>query len=150
MIALSDNLCTNLVIQRCGLAQLQRVFIESLRLPGAKLERKLMDYAARERGLDNWITPADCERLFDCLTELTPPERAFVESHLAVNQDDTLFKRSIPRDTLTFYHKTGSLSGLLHDWGYTPSCRIFLLIERVSDEPAAYEAFGTLGKLITP
>jgi beta-lactamase class A len=150
MIALSDNLCTNLIIQRCGLEQLQRVFIETLRLPGARLERKLMDYAARERGLDNWVTPADCERLFDCIAELTPPERAFVESLLEVNHDYALFKRSIPRDTLTFFHKTGSLTGLLHDWGYTRSCRIFLLTQNVADEPAAFEVFGSLGKLITP
>ena len=148
MIALSDNLCTNLVIRRCGLETLQRVFAETLRLPGARLERKLMDYAARERGLDNWITPADCERLFECLDELSAQERAFAESLLEVNQDDALFKRSIPRDTLTFFHKTGSLSGLLHDWGYTRSCRLFLLTESVPDEPAAYEVFGAIGKVL--
>jgi beta-lactamase class A len=150
MITLSDNLCTNLIIQRCGLETLQRVFDETLRLPGTRLERKLMDYAARERGLDNWITPADCERLFECIGELTPSERAFTEDLLEANQDDALFKRSIPRDTLTFFHKTGSMTGLLHDWGYTRSCRIFLLSENISDEPAAYDTFGRLGKRITP
>jgi beta-lactamase class A len=150
MITLSDNLCTNLIIQYCGLERLQHVFEETLRLPGVKLERKLMDYAARERGLDNWITSADCERLFECIDELQPSERAFVDNLLENNQDDTLFKRSIPRDTLTFYHKTGSLPGLLHDWGYTRSCRIFLLTENFSDEPAVFEVFGALGRLITP
>jgi beta-lactamase class A len=146
MIALSDNLCTNLVIRRCGLERLQQIFENTLRLPGTRLERKLMDYAARAHGLDNWITPADCERLFDCIIELPADERAFVEHMLAVNQDDILFKRSLPRDTLTFFHKTGSLNGLLHDWGYTHSCRIFLLTENVSSEPEAMEVFGEVGK----
>ena len=49
MIALSDNLCTNLVIRRIGIARLNRVFREELGLlNGTRLERKLMDYAARE------------------------------------------------------------------------------------------------------
>jgi beta-lactamase class A len=148
MIALSDNLCTNLVIQRAGLERLNRVIREDLGLFGCRLERKLFDYEARARGLDNWITAEDCVQLFDRIEELPPDQRRWVESLLEVNQDDALLKRSIPRDTVVFFHKTGSLPNVIHDWGYTASSRLFLLTHGVVDEPATFEVFGELGKLL--
>jgi beta-lactamase class A len=147
MIALSDNLCTNLVIRRIGLERLQRVIAGDLDLPGCKLQRKLFDYAARARGLDNWISAEDCLRLYQRVAELPEDQRAWVESLLETNQDDALLKRSIPRDTLSFFHKTGSVEGVLHDWGYTRACRVFLLTSQVKDEPSAFKVFGELGRL---
>ncbi len=148
MMAVSDNLCTNLIIRRVGIERLALAFREELGLEGTVLQRKLMDYAARARGLENWITAADCIRFFDLVRELSPDERAWVEPMLAANQDDLLLMRRIPRDTITFYHKTGSMTGVLHDWGYTPGCDIFLLTQGVKDEPAAFEVFGELGRLL--
>lgn len=148
MIALSDNLCTNLVIRRAGLERLNQVFREQLGLRETTLQRKLMDYEARARGLDNWISAQDCIRLYQNIQELRPDERAWVESMLAANQDDLLLMREIPRDTLVFHHKTGSITGLLHDWGYTDRCRIFLLTQHLTDEPAAFQVFGQLGRLM--
>jgi len=145
MIATSDNLCTNLVIRRAGLEPLNRVFREALKLPGAELQRKLFDYEARERGLDNWITAQDCIHLYEHIAALPGAERAWVEAMLAECQDSALLKRNIPRDTLVFFHKTGSITGVLHDWGYTGHSQMFLLTQRVADEPAAYAVFGALG-----
>lgn len=146
MIALSDNLSTNLIIERIGLHKLANTIQDDLGLTGAELQRKLMDYEARSRGLDNWITAADCIRLFELIEALPEADRSLAEDMLAVNQDDLLLRRNIPRDTLDFYHKTGSISNVLHDWGYTKDCRIFLLTQKVKAEPAAFEVFGQLGK----
>lgn len=148
MIALSDNLCTNLVIRRAGLERLNQVFQEALGLTGTKLQRKLFDYEARERGLDNWVSAQDCIHFYRLIQALEPAERAWVESMLAVNQDDLLLRRCIPRDTLAFYHKTGSIEHVLHDWGYTDRCQIFLLTQNVPDEPAVFDVFGELGRLM--
>ncbi len=148
MIALSDNLCTNLVIRHMGLETLQQVFRQELGLAGTQIQRKLMDYAARERGLDNWITAPECIHFYDLLRTLTPAERAWVEPMFAVNQDDLLLMRCIPRDTLPFHHKTGSITGVLHDWGYTDHCDIFLLTQNVADEIPAFNVFGALGRLM--
>ncbi len=56
--------------------------------------------------------------------------------------------RDIPRDTLTFHHKTGSLSGILHDWGYTNGRQVFLLTHGFADETAAAQVFGELGRAV--
>lgn len=148
MIALSDNLCTNLVIRRIGLERLNAVFRDVLGLKETALERKLFDYDARARGLDNWVSPADCIRLYEQIDALEPAERAWVEQMLAVNQDDALLKRNVPRDTVVFRHKTGSITGVLNDWGYTDGCKIFLLTNNVPDEQEVFPIFGKLGELM--
>ncbi len=151
MIALSDNLCTNLVIRRAGLERLDEAIHDALGLCDTHLQRRLMDFDARSRGLDNWISAQDCIRLFECLDHLSPAERAWVETLLGVCQENLFFLRDIPVDTLvgerTFYHKTGSIPGVLHDWGYNDRGRIFLLTQHVSDYLPVYRAFGQLGRL---
>ncbi len=146
MIALSDNLCTNLVIRRVGLETFNPIFKEELGLQDTQLQRKLFDYEARARGLDNYVSARDCIQLYQCIQRLIPAERAWVDEIFAVNQDDALLKRDIPRDTLNFHHKTGSITGVLHDWGYTDDCQIFLLTQNVTDEPSIFQAFGELGR----
>ncbi|MRR30476.1 serine hydrolase [bacterium] len=148
MIATSDNLCTNLIIRRMGIERISEVFNQTLGLKGAELQRKLMDFEARERGLDNTITVGDCIRMYDLIHNLRPAERQMVENMLAANQDDGLLLRSIPRDTLTFYHKTGSIPNVLHDWGYTREHEIFFLTQNVKNEPLAFEVFGKLGEIL--
>lgn len=146
MIALSDNLCTNLVIRRAGMERLNRVFQDELGLAGTQLQRKMMDLEARQQGRDNWITPEDCIRMFDLIADLRPEERAWVEPLLLANQDDALLARDLPRDTVSFYHKTGGLPDVMHDWGYTDRHQLFLLTWGCADKPALYPAFGSLGR----
>jgi beta-lactamase class A len=146
MIATSDNLCTNLVIKEIGLERLHRVMTTSLGLKLTRCERKLMDYAARERGLDNYIDARECIRFYDLISRLEPDDRNWVRSLLLANTDSALFMRSIPRDTVNFFHKTGSMDGVLHDWGFTDTCQVFLLTQKVTDEPAVFELFGEFGK----
>jgi beta-lactamase class A len=68
-----------------------------------------------------------------------------VRSMLVVNTDSALLMRSIPRDTVEFFHKTGSMTGVLHDWGFTDDCELFLLTQNVTNEPVVFEVFGALG-----
>lgn len=148
MIATSDNLCTNLVIARAGMERLNAIFHDTLGLPETILQRKLMDFEARQRGLDNWIGAQDCIRLYDLLDALPPAERAWVDGLLLANTDNALLLRNLERDGVDFFHKTGSVSGVLHDWGYTPEKRLFLLLNNVPSELAAFSAFGKLGELL--
>ncbi|MGC8779979.1 MAG: serine hydrolase [Anaerolineae bacterium] len=146
MIALSDNLCTNLVIRRIGIERLNRVFREQLGLTnGTRLERRLMDYEARGRGLDNWISAADCIRLFAVLRDLRPTERAWIDPLFGACTDLGLWLRNVPRDTVQLYHKTGSIPGVLHDWGFTDKVELFMLTRHVQNEGEVYRALDTLG-----
>ncbi|MGB9800553.1 MAG: serine hydrolase [Thermanaerothrix sp.] len=147
MITTSDNLCTNLVIRRLGIERLNRVFQANLGLTDTVLQRKLMDFEARARGLDNWISPTDCIRLFDLIRSLKPDERQWVDRILSLNQDDRLLKRNFNPDAVTFCHKTGSIPGVLHDWGYTSETDVFLLMQGIQDERAALELFEAAGEL---
>ena len=145
MIALSDNLCTNLVIRRIGMERLNAIFRGPLGLPDARIERRLFDYEARARGLDNYISAADCVQLYRLRDELTGAERAWIEPMLLANTDSGLWLRNIERDTVDFYHKTGSIADVLHDWGYTRDTELFLLTQNVLDEGEVYELMSRLG-----
>lgn len=145
MIALSDNLCTNLVIRRIGIERLNAIFRGPLGLQETRVERKLMDYAARAAGKENWVSASDCIRLYALRDSLSPVERSWVEPMLLANTDLGLWLRNVPRDTVAFYHKTGSMTGVLHDWGYTPEADLFLLTQRVESEEAVYRVFDRLG-----
>jgi len=148
MMALSDNLCTNLVIQHIGFERLNAIFRQELGLEDTVIQRKMRDFEARLRGLDNWITVSDAIHLFDLVHNLSPEEKAWIEPMLLANQDNRLLKRDLPSDTLDFFHKTGWIPGILHDWGYTRGCDIFLFTQQVKDEPAAFRVFGELGNLM--
>ena len=147
MMTVSDNLCANLVIRRVGLARLNETF-RALGLPDARLERKLMDYEAKARGLENRVSPADCIRLYDLRDELPPEQRAWLEPMLLWNTDLGLWLRNVPRDTVDFYHKTGNITGVLHDWGYTKDADVFLLTQGVEDESDVYRLLDRLGPVL--
>ncbi len=148
MIALSDNLCSNLIIRRAGMARLNEVFRSELGLLDTHLERRFMDHASRDRGLENWISARDCVRLFAACTALPAEDRWMVDTLLGANTDDGLLLRGIPRDTVLFHHKTGSMTGVLHDWGYTKDVEVFLLTRNVQDELGVYRALDLLGPLV--
>jgi beta-lactamase class A len=150
MIATSDNLCSNLAIQRIGIERLNEIFRGPLGLTGTQLQRRLMDFAARERGLDNIISARDCIHLFELVRALPEKQRAWVDAMLLECQDSKLLLRNIKRDSLHFHHKTGSIPGVLHDWGYTDHCEIFLLTAQIPDEAAANQVFGLAGELLNP
>lgn len=148
MIALSDNLCTNLVIRRLGIERLNEIFRGPLGLQDTRVERKLMDYAARAASKENWVSARDCVQLFALRDALSPDERAWIEPMLLACDDLGLWLRNIPRDTVNFYHKTGNIEGVLHDWGYTADADLFLLTQNVTDETTVYRAFDRLGPVL--
>jgi beta-lactamase class A len=118
MIVISDNTAANLCIERVGMAAVNALTV-SLGLAGTVLQRKMMDMAARDRGLDNFTTPADTARLMELLaTErlLTPGGSRQALEILARQQVNDRLPLHLPPG-VPVAHKTGELSGIRHDVG---------------------------------
>jgi len=145
MIGLSDNLCTNLVIRRIGVERLNVVFRGPLGLQDTRLERKLMDYEARAAGRENWISARDAVQFYRLRDALTPEERGWVEPMFLVDPDVGLWLRQHARDTVRFWHKDGSIPGVLHDWGYTEELDLYLLTQDVANVSEVYGLLDRLG-----
>lgn len=118
MIVISDNMATNLLLDRIGLAAVNRT-TEQLGLSNTVLRRRMMDFAAARAGQENYTSAADIAKLLEIIYQPTtlPPEYG----ELMMN----ILKRQQVRDKLPFYlsedipiaHKTGTLDGVEHDAG---------------------------------
>jgi beta-lactamase class A len=101
MIIVSDNVATNICIDRAGMAE-TNILIQSLGLKSTRLRRKMMDHLASVREEENVSTPAELVELFrllhqgkpspwvaqSCLEILKKPTLGFLDrglpSHIAV------------------------------------------------------------------
>jgi beta-lactamase class A len=146
MTALSDNLCTNLVIQRIGMARLNGLFGSALGLKDTVLNRRMMDLSAGQGGQDNYISARDCIQLFRLRNALTDAERAWIEPMLLAHGKTALWLREFPPDSVVLAGKSGSLDGVLHEWSYTDQFDLFLLAQKVTDYREVYRALGALGQ----
>ena len=66
MIAVSDNVATNLIVDRLGIDVIQR-WIDRAGLGDTRLERRMMDRAAMDAGRQNWTSAADVEALLSAV-----------------------------------------------------------------------------------
>ncbi|MHC1772705.1 MAG: serine hydrolase [Flexilinea sp.] len=148
MIATSDNYCTNMVIGRLRMDTINRVFKDELKFSDTHIGRKMMHAPDPATGMDNWTTAADMIHCFDLYEAFSPKEKEFISQKLLACEAAKLFLRNVKGDTLDFYHKSGGLSNVINEWGFTLDKQIFLLTNNIPDYQKAYDAFGVLGKLM--
>lgn len=118
MIVISDNTAANICIDYVGMDAVNHRMVQ-YGLCQTLLQRKMMDLAARERGLDNWTTPRESGHLLELIlnTEILSSKM----SGLAI---DVMAKQQV-NDRIPLYlpegmrvaHKTGELPGIRHDVG---------------------------------
>lgn len=112
MVAISDNAATNVVIDLLGGFQpiLREWTLWGLKK--TKLQRKMMDYSAREKGLENTSSPLEMVNLLTALTpEKTATLRYFLSKQLFVEGLGFYLREGVTE------HKTGSLDSVFNDVG---------------------------------
>lgn len=147
MIIVSDNVATNLLIDILGLEQIGRL-ITDMGLEQTRLQRRMMDFEGRARGLENFTSPADMaawfERLIDEQRDLSPDNldddasfdqlnpNEFMLEILCRQQERHKLPARLPEE-VQLAHKTGEMSGIEHDAG----------IMWLSDEPVIVVAMSS-------
>ena len=116
MIALSDNDATNAVIALVGFEAVGRT-CRRLGLAHTQLQRKLMNHAARDAGLENLTCALDLAQLMAGLRlgQALPQAETRVALDLLAEQQ---FRDGLPAllpDRVWHANKTGELSGVRHD-----------------------------------
>ncbi|MCQ9209756.1 serine hydrolase [Granulicatella seriolae] len=117
-IVYSDNDTSNYLIDLLGIKTIQK-WIDAHGFGQTRIERKFMDYVARDSGLHNYTSVGDCYRFFKLLAkgELASKESNQKMMHFLLNQANN---GKIPRflnPSILFAHKTGEMDGIEHDGG---------------------------------
>ncbi|HEV2249890.1 MAG TPA: serine hydrolase [Candidatus Limnocylindria bacterium] len=151
MTVVSDNTATNRVMERLGVERIG----ERMREWGCvrtKLQRKMFDFEAADRGFDNVASPRETARLLLRLVRGELVDRATSDAVLAVlegTQDDALLRRYLPAGARVA-HKTGSLEKVRNDaaviWGERPVIAAGF-VSGVPDIRPARSLLGLLGWL---
>jgi beta-lactamase class A len=153
MIVISDNTATNLLIERLGVGAVNGR-LDALDCGRTRLGRKMYDFEARDRGLENLVVASEMMEL------LAAMERGEVVSPSASAQMLGIMKRQsyvtkIPRllpEGTTVANKTGTITGVSHDMGviYAPNGPIALavLTRGCRDAVAAEDAIGRVARAV--
>jgi beta-lactamase class A len=127
MLVVSDNRATNLLIDLVGMAQLNAYFARA-GWERTLVVRRLGDFEARARGLENTSTPREiCEVFLRLLRDdlLSPGAGGLLIEFLKTQVYRDRLPARLPRTTIVA-HKTGDMPGVENDAGvfYLPAGRV--------------------------
>jgi beta-lactamase class A len=153
MIVLSDNTATNLLIDRIGIETVNEL-LAGLGCETTHLGRRMYDFAARERGLENRCAAGEMTELLVRLERRELVSAGASEAMLAImrrQQKVSRIPRLLPPDTAVA-HKTGAITGVCHDVGVivAPGGPIVLsvLTEGARDHYIAEETIGRVARAV--
>jgi beta-lactamase class A len=150
-IALSDNVATNLLIDRLGFERVAVRLAEWSCVRSALL-RRMFDEEGKRQGLENVMTPADTASLLERLLRGECVDRATSDAVLALMkrcQDDGMVRRYLPR-RIEVGNKTGTLDASRNDaviiFGPSKTVVVAAFMREVRDTLAAVHVLGLLGR----
>jgi len=131
MITVSDNVATNLIIDRLGMDTIQG-WIDKAGLGETRIERRMMDRAAMAAGRGNWTSAADMETMLSaimsgrCVSEGASREMRRVLE--AQQIQDRLARRL--GEGVRVANKTGNFADVIHDAGIvlSPDCTLAVAV----------------------
>jgi beta-lactamase class A len=143
MIVVSDNVATNLLLDRLGLEPVQ-AWIDAAGLGDTRLRRRMMDLAEMAAGRDNETTAADVLELLARIQAgacVSPEASARMREALAAQQLQAKLGRRLPRD-IHLANKTGEVGEVSHDAGIVagPGGTLLVAVLTRAVEPAGRAA----------
>lgn len=128
MIVGSDNTATNILIRKIGMERIN-TYMQSLKLNDLKLNRVMMDTAAVARGIDNYISAKDINKLLMLIYHkkiVTPPLCHLMIEFMLANDDNLTLPHGIPKG-IKVAHKTGTLTYIRGDAGIIYTKKPFVI-----------------------
>lgn len=161
MVAVSDNSATNVLIDRLGMANVERM-LASLGLKNTHLQRKMMDIAAARQGRENISTPREMMTVLDEIYRNKLFDKELTADFFKVlsTTKDSSIPKLLPAD-LPIANKPGELEAVRNDSGiiFVPNRPFILCVmttylrdERAGQQAiseialAAYQYFDRLGR----
>ena len=149
MIAESDNTATNMMIDRLGMAEINR-YMEAHGYSASHLQRKMMDAEAVKEGRENYTSAKDLGEFFlrlcrsECVGE---PYDEMMRTMLFAQTDRECFPRALPDARIA--HKTGELDRLYSDGGiiYGKDGRTVVLVILADDMKSRGLALETMREI---
>ncbi|MDD5439393.1 MAG: class A beta-lactamase-related serine hydrolase [Candidatus Omnitrophica bacterium] len=136
MVTESDNTASNILINNLGFNTLNGYF-KKLGLKDTNLSRKMMDFKARKRGVENYSSPRDMALLLQKVYDnklVSPSVSEKVLRLLAGQKINDRIPRRLPKGTV-IAHKTGLEQGACHDVGIVFTDRGNFLICALTEHP---------------
>ena len=154
MISVSDNVATNVIIDRLGMEAIQG-WIDGAGLAQTRLERRMMDRPAMSAGRQNWTSAADMEALLSAIAAATCVSREASDHMmraLAAQQIQDRLPRRLP-DGVRVGSKTGNFTDVIHDAGIVSwpggTLTIAVLSQEVRPPWQAVDAIAEVAAVLT-
>jgi beta-lactamase class A len=151
MIRISDNTATNVLIDKIGMHNVNNMLVYH-GYEETRLNRKMMDFAAVQRGVQNYTTAAESARLMHAILTGKITNEASCKKMIEILltcADVTTMPRYIPR-TVPVAHKTGTLDYVRGDVGIIYGNKpliISVFVENFESLAYAEKVIGTLSKI---
>lgn len=153
MITVSDNVATNLIIDRLGMGAIQG-WIDKAGLAETRIERRMMDRGAMAAGRGNWTSAADMETVLlaiaagSCVSGGASREMRRV---LEAQQIQDRLARRVG-EGVRVANKTGNFADVIHDAGIVKwpgrALVITVLTQGVPPPWHAMDAIAEIGALL--
>jgi beta-lactamase class A len=149
MITVSDNVATNLIIDRLGMEAIQG-WIDKAGLAETRIERRMMDRSAMSAGRGNWTSAGDMETMLRaiaagrCVSEGASRE---MRRALEAQQIQDRLARRLD-EGVRVANKTGNFADVIHDAGIvtSPGGLLVIAILTHSVRPA-WQAMDTIPEI---
>lgn len=151
MIAVSDNVATNLLIDRIGMENVN-LGLENWGFDETRLNRKMMDFKAIQEGKQNYITSFEVSKmLWGLLTKRILKDQSSKKALeiLLKCEDVTTIPRKIPK-TVPVAHKSGTLDYVRGDAGIIFSREpviVSVFVQNFESQEQAEKIIGELAEI---